>query len=291
MGSALLARLGSHAVGTWRHPAPGGIALELGSVARSPALAADAVARADADVVYVAAGMTWVDGCEEDPSTAGAANRDGPAALAAAARAAGGHTVFFSTEYVFDGTAGPYRESDPPRPLSVYGRTKLEGEQAVLDADPGALVVRTTVVWGPEPNGRNFAHQLARRLRVGDPMTVPDDQASSPTYNEDLVDATTALVEADVSGVVHVAGAEVMDRAAFARRLAGAMGLDAGLVHPVPTATLDQRAPRPLRAGLDIGRLRSLLPEHHPVSVEEGMARWRATGGSLPWSWGTETVV
>jgi dTDP-4-dehydrorhamnose reductase len=269
-------------VGTWRIPAAGRLTLDLVDVAARPALATDLVRQADAGIVFVVGAMTWVDGCEDDPAKATAVNRDAPAALAAAARQRGARTVFFSTEYVFDGAAGPYRESDAARPLSVYGRTKLEGEEAVLEADPGALVVRTTVVWGPEANGRNFAHQLARRLRAGAPMAVPEDQISTPTYNDDLARATVALVDAGVAGVVHVAGAELLDRAAFARRLAAAMGLDPALVQPVPTAALGQRAARPLRAGLRIDRLRSLLPSFEPLDPEAAVAHW-ARDGPQPW--------
>jgi dTDP-4-dehydrorhamnose reductase len=282
VGAVLLRQLGERAVGTWRTPAAGRLTLDLEDMAARPALAADVVRRADVRTVFVVAAMTQVDRCEDHPATAMAVNRDAPARLAAAARRRGARTVFFSTEYVFDGTTGPYRESDEARPLSVYGRTKLAGEQAVLEADPAALVVRTTVVWGPEANGRNFAHQLARRLRDGTPMAVPEDQISTPTYNDDLARATVALVDAGVTGVVHVAGAELLDRAAFARRLAAAMGLDPALVQPVPTAALGQRAARPLRAGLRIDRLRSLLPSFEPLDPEAAVALW-ARDGPQPW--------
>jgi dTDP-4-dehydrorhamnose reductase len=241
------------------------------------------VARAAPEAVVVAAGMTWVDGCERRPEVAATVNRDGPAALARAAAAAGARTVYLSTEYVFDGTDGPYDEDRPLRPLSAYGRSKAEGEAAVREADPAALVVRTTVVYGPEAHGRNFAYQLAARLGRREAMTVPADQVSSPTYNRDLAAALVGLIDAGTTGVVNVAGPEVLDRAAFARRLAAAMGLDPGLVVPRTTAELGQEAPRPLDAGLEVGRLRRLLPDLPLRGPEEAVAHWAATAPPVPW--------
>jgi dTDP-4-dehydrorhamnose reductase len=144
-------------------------------------------------------------------------------------------------------------------------------------------VVRTTVVYGPEAHGRNFAYQLATRLGRGEPMRVPEDQVSSPTYNRDLAEGLVALVDAGVTGVVHVAGPEILDRATFARRLAAGMGLDPGLVVPVPTAALGQVAPRPLDAGLRTNRLRTLVPGLAPRGVDAAVADWERTAPPPPW--------
>ena len=283
VGGALVARLGDRALGTWRSPPPGGRAADLEALAGDRAAAHALVEGAESGVVVVAAGMTWVDGCEQEPELAARVNRDGPAALAAAAAAAGARTVYLSTEYVFDGTGGPYGEDDPVCPLSVYGRSKLEGERAVQEADPAALVLRTTVVYGPEANGRNFAYQLASRLGRGEAMRVPGDLVSSPTYNRDLAEALLALVDAGVSGVVNVAGPEVLDRATFARQLAGLMGLDGGLVEAVPTSALGQTAGRPLDAGLRIDRLRELLPGFVPRGAADAIADWERAAPPPPW--------
>src|SRR5205814_4398023 len=137
---------------------------------------------ARADWVLCPAGLTHVDHCEEHPEEAFAINRDGALQAAREARRAGAGFVFFSTEYVFDGEQGPYAEDDPARPLSVYGRSKWEGERAVLDEVERALVVRTTVVYGPDAQEQNFVYQLIRNCRNGQPMLIPVDQPSSPTY-------------------------------------------------------------------------------------------------------------
>jgi dTDP-4-dehydrorhamnose reductase len=282
VGGALRRALGAGTVGTWRDPPPGGLVADLEALGASPGLADDLLGRSGASVVHIAAGMTHVDGCEDDPGRARLVNRDAPAALARAARSAGARTVYFSTEYVFDGRAGPYGEDDRVNPLSAYGRTKLEGEEAVRAEDSRSLVVRTTVVYGPEEHGRNFAYQLLGRLRRGETMAAAQDQVSSPTYNADLATAVIELVGGGAEGILHVAGPEIMDRATFARRLAAAMGLDPAAIRPVATSSLGQRAPRPLDAGLRVDRLRELLPHLQLHDVERAVAHWGGTGPA-PW--------
>lgn len=215
------------------------------------------IEQAAAEAVFFAAGSTHVDGCEADPALAFVTNRDAPAAAARAARTRAAF-VFYSTEYVFDGVAGPYAEADPVRPLSVYGRSKQEGEAAVLDANPDALVIRTTVVYGVDPQAKNFVYQVLRAARSGARMKVPADQRSSPTYVEDLADASLALVDKRVSGIFHVAGPDVVDRYAFARTICEVFGLDPGFVEAVGTDSLGQTAPRPLNAGLRVDRVAGL---------------------------------
>jgi len=119
------------------------------------------------DVCVLSAALTNVDGCEEEPARAEAANARAPGVFADSCRAIGARVVLLSTEYVFDGTAGPYSEGDAPSPINVYGRTKLEGEARVLAADPRNLAVRTTVVFSHDPGGSNFVMQLLGRLSAG----------------------------------------------------------------------------------------------------------------------------
>ena len=227
------------------------------------------------DVVFCPAGLTAVDYCEDHPDEAFSANCHAPAQAAALAAQRGIAFVFFSTEYVFDGRGGPYGEDDPVAPLSVYGRSKLEGERAVLSANSRALVVRTTVVYGPEPQGKNFVYQLRRRTANHEIMRVPVDQRSSPTYNVDLAEATVALIERGVVGVVHVAGPQVLNRYEFARMACDVFGLDASAVVPVTTAELAQRAARPLDAGLRTERVRRLVDT--PLRAPgDGLAAMRA---------------
>ncbi len=256
VGGALMERLGAEACAcTWfETPLPGGARFDLVSDD-----AAALIARTRPDVVFVAAGMTHVDRCESERDQAFRVNCDGPAALAPAARAGGARTVYYSTEYVFDGQDGPYSEEDEPRPISVYGESKLAGERAVLAADPAALILRTTVVYGPEEQGKNFVYRLAAHLHEGSEIRVPADQISSPTYNRDLASASVALVAQDATGIVNVVGPDVLSRSAFAERVAAALGRDPAPIRAVATSSFGTgSAPRPLRAGLRIDRLTAL---------------------------------
>lgn len=239
--------------------------------------------RIEPTVVFLTAAFSWVDGCERDPERAFRVNASAPAALGAAAATRGVPLVFFSSDYVFDGQAGPYAESDSPAPINAYGRSKLAGEEGVLAAAASHLVLRTTVVWGPESAGKNFAYRVGRELSAGGRLVAPNDQLGTPTYNRDLAAAAVSLAEAGATGIVHVAGTEWMARDVFATRLAIAAGLTPR-VDGCPTADLGPgHAPRPLRAGL-VSEL------HHPVHlahrwrpIEAAVADWLANPRGLPW--------
>lgn len=211
------------------------------------------------DWVLCPGGLTHVDYCEEHPADAFALNRDAALDAGRIGARSGAGFVFFSSEYVFDGGQGPYAEDDPASPLSVYGRSKWEGERAVLAEIPRAVVVRSTVVYGPDRQGKNFVYQLIRNCRRGQPMRIPMDQVSSPTYNVDLAEATVELCERELSGVYHLAGDGVLDRFAFAELACRVFELDASRLSPVPTAALGQKAARPLKGGLLIDKARAVL--------------------------------
>jgi dTDP-4-dehydrorhamnose reductase len=259
VGGALLDAFrtrGHEAVGTYaRHPVDALVSLDVTDHA--------AVTRVVGDVrpdwVLCPAGLTHVDYCEDHPDEAFAINRDAALHAAREAGRVGAGFVFYSTEYVFDGERGPYAEEDTARPLSVYGRSKLEGERAVLAETGRAVVVRTTVVYGRERQRKNFVYQLIRNCRGRQGMRIPVDQISSPTYNVDLAQATVELCERDLGGIYHLAGDGVLDRYAFTLLACEVFGLDSSLLTPVTTAMLGQKAPRPLKGGLTISKARSIL--------------------------------
>lgn len=281
VGGALcleLARRGHAVVGTHaREAGPGTVPLDLGDTAATERLLGETAP----DWVFCAGALTHVDYCEAHPDEAARLNRDGPRAAARAAAQLGAGFVFYSTEYIFDGAAGPYGEDDRVHPLSVYGRTKWEGELAVREALPRSLIVRTTVVYGPERQEKNFVYQVIRHCRGGQRMPVAADQVSSPTFNGDLAAASVELAERDARGVYHVAGTSLLDRYAFARLVAEVFGLDGGGLTPVPTAQLGQRAPRPLRGGLRVERvLRTLTTPLR--GAREGLETMRDAIAPLP---------
>ncbi|MCW8138922.1 MAG: SDR family oxidoreductase [Planctomycetota bacterium] len=251
-------RAGGHAaVGTYAtSPAPNLVQLALDDDGAVDAALGDV----RPDVVFLPAGWTCVDANEDDPARSRRENLEAPLRVARRCRDQCALFVTYSTDYVFDGAAGPYAEEDPPRPLSVYGRAKLELEEALARELPGQhLLLRSTTVFGPERQGKNFVYQLLRRAAKGERMVVPSDQWATPSYGPDVARATLALVDRGARGVWHVAGPDVMDRVALARLACRVFGVDADrCVEPRTTAELKQKAARPLRGGLRTDRLQAL---------------------------------
>lgn len=273
VGGALLRALGARAVGTYRtRPRAGLRQLD----ARERNGIASLVDEVRPRSVFYPAAEPNVDWCEEHPDAAYALNVAPALTALEVARAAGAAFVFFSSDYVFDGRAGPYGEDDPPAPIQVYGRHKLEVEGHVLAA--GGTVVRTTTVYGEEaPPPKNFVLRLISRLRAGERVPVPNDQLATPTWVDELSAAAVAV--ADRGGVWHVAGPTLLARDEFARIVARVFGLDETLIDPLPTSELRQRAARPLRSGLRTEKLTAALGRRL-LGPDEALPRLRARLGS-----------
>ncbi len=233
------------------------------------------------DVVVHAAAWTAVDACELDPDRAFAVNALGTRHVAEACRHYGAHLVYVSTDYVFDGTTErPYVEWDRPAPLSVYGRSKLGGEQ---ECPPGATVVRTSWVCGA--GGANMV-KTALRLAAGDgPLRFVDDQHGSPTFTADLAPAVVTLATDRLSGVYHVTNQGATTWYGFVQAVLAAAGHVASRVEPIATADLapPRPAPRPANSVLDNAALRlaglPLLPVWHD-GLERLVAAVGATAGA-----------
>lgn len=211
------------------------------------------------DVVVNAGAYTAVDAAEDDPRTAFAVNCGGPGLLASVCAAHGIPIIQLSTDYVFDGfKAGAYREDDEPNPLSVYGRTKLEGEEAVRRAQPRHIILRTS--WVYSPHGRNFIKAILRRALAREPLRVVDDQRGCPTAAADVARAIVAILRRLRSdgeipwGTYHYAGAGEATWCDVARAtVALAEPMLRGRVDVVPISSRDfaARARRPANSVLD----------------------------------------
>jgi dTDP-4-dehydrorhamnose reductase len=201
-------------------------------------------------VVYLPASLTNVDYCELHPEESYAINVLGACHVARCTRAIGAKLVYFSSDYVFDGKAGPYREDDPANPLCAYGRQKVMAEHYIATNVPDYLIVRTTVVYGWEQQGKNFVCRLADTLKAGRVLRVPTDQIGSPVYAPNLAQAVVELALADAQGIYHVAGPQRVSRYEFACEAARVFRLEESLIQGVVTSELGQPAPRPLDAGM-----------------------------------------
>jgi dTDP-4-dehydrorhamnose reductase len=226
--------------------------LEYAALARSEldSTAAEAVraalVRARPALVVNCAAWTDVDGAESAPEAALQINARGAENVAAAAASVGAWTVHISSDYVFDGAKRePYVESDPTAPLSAYGRSKLEGEQAVARAARDAhTVVRSSWLFGA--GGRCFPATILRLAAKRDQLEVVDDQVGSPTVTGHLAAALIGLASAGTPplGIVHLAGGGSCSWFEFATEIVRAAGLSAE-VRPCSTADMPRPAPRP----------------------------------------------
>ena len=224
------------------------------------------------DVVVHLAAMADVATAERQPEAATSINVDATAAVARLCQQGNARLVFVSTEYVFDGVHGFYREDDQPAPTTHYGRTKWQAEQAVADLAPGSAVVRTSIVYGwPSPGGRNFVPMLVDRLRTGQPYRASTQVLRTPVYVEHLVDGIAALAENHHPGVHHIAGSDWVSMHDFALSVAEAFSLDASLVVPA-----EDVSPHPDRLGLDSTATMQRLQLPHP-GLTQGLAAMHAT--------------
>jgi dTDP-4-dehydrorhamnose reductase len=215
-----------------------------------PASVRAALAQHKPWAVINTAGWVRVDEAETEAEACMRANADGPAHLAEACAGADVAFLTFSSDLVFDGRLGrPYLETDAPNPLNVYGRSKAEAERRVLDAGGRPLVVRTAAFFSPH-DPHNFAHWVAHELAAGRTVQAAEDALVSPTYVPDLVTTTLNMMIDGETGVRHVANAGSLSWAEFARRVAEALDLDAGLIRPVPATEMGWAAQRPADATL-----------------------------------------
>ncbi|MFQ6085288.1 MAG: dTDP-4-dehydrorhamnose reductase [Candidatus Bathyarchaeia archaeon] len=191
------------------------------------------IGRLKPDVVIHTAAQTNVDRCETNRKEAWAINAEGTRNIAEACARVNAKVIYLSTDYVFDGKRGMYTEEDEPNPISYYGLTKLEGENHVRTLCPDHLIARSSVLYGWHPWKPNYVTWVIGSLREGKPISVVDDHYNSPTLADNLAEVLERIVERDVRGILHTAGAERIDRYSFALRIARIFGLDEHLITPI----------------------------------------------------------
>ena len=281
VGGALMRALeqsGAEAVGSYRSRPIDGGSLKLDVTDRD---AVESCLRdVKPDVVFLAVNPAGgVDYCQSHPEEARGINVTGTRNVAAAAVRCGAKIVFYSTDYIFDGKAGPYTEEDQPSPISVYGETKWEAEEVIRGLTPHHLILRTTAVFGWDRASRNFAVQVWEALQAGNPLRVASDQLGNPTLADYLAEVSVRLVQMGATGVLNVVGKDRVPRSELAKALARVMALDPELVKPVPTSELGQKATRPLQGGLRTEKLAKLLGTE-PQDLNDALRRlrrhWRA---------------
>jgi dTDP-4-dehydrorhamnose reductase len=219
------------------------------------------------EVIIHSAALTDVDRCESEKELAYQMNVEGTRAIATAAENAGSFLIYISTDYVFDGNRGMYREDDSTNPVSYYGYSKLLGEKFCR-----GCIARTCVIYGSRPaSGKvNFALWLLNSLKSGKPVRVVTDQFITPTLNTNLAKMVLEAADRRLSGVYHLAGATRISRYDYALELAGVFDLKADLIQPSRMDDLKWAARRPKDSSLDTSKARGALA-NKPLTIKEAL--------------------
>ncbi|WJQ07007.1 dTDP-4-dehydrorhamnose reductase [Geobacillus stearothermophilus] len=212
------------------------------------------ISEVNPDVVIHAAAYTKVDLAESEPDQAFLINAYGTRNVTVASEAVGAKLVYISTDYVFDGTANtPYNEFAPTNPISVYGKSKLAGEQFVRDLHSKFFIVRTSWVYGK--HGNNFVKTMLKLAQERDELMVVHDQVGCPTYTVDLVNCILELIQTEKYGIYHVSNSGYCSWYEFAKVIFEEAGIDIK-VNPCTTKDFPRPAPRPTYSVFDHMSLR-----------------------------------
>ena len=221
------------------------------------------VSRLRPDWIIHAAAFTQVDDAEEKTSEAYRVNALGARNVSLAAAENQCRIVYFSTDFIFDGTSSrPLREWDRPAPINEYGASKLAGEFMVRSVSPAHIIIRTSWLFGPD--GPNFVEKIAAKVRAGEPLRIVDDQRGSPCFTVDLAQMTRELVERRLAGTYHVTNSGHCTKFELAENIVATLGLETSLI-PARSSEFLTPANRPMYSVLDnlMLRLEGLDPLRH----------------------------
>lgn len=223
------------------------------------------------EVVVHAAALTDLDRCELEKDLAWKTNVEATKNLARLCEEYGAFLVYVSTDYVFDGEKGIYKETDSPAPINYYGLTKLKGEEAVRAMD-NCCIVRGSVIYGsiPATGKTNFALWLLDKLEKKEEVKIVTDQWNSPTLNTNLAEMILEIVEKRITGTFHLAGATRLSRNEFAKNIVKTFNLDPRLLKPVSSKDMSWIARRPRDSSLNIEKAKRIL-DNKPLRISEAL--------------------
>ena len=226
------------------------------------------------DTIIHCAALTQVDECEENPIKAWEINVTATRFLVDAAKKINAFFIFLSTDFVFDGMNGPYKEEDTVAPVSYYGSTKVAAEKAVEESGLPYAIVRTCLLYGNILFGirSNIITWVKENLEQGKKIKVVSDQWRTPTYIEDLAKAIVTIAEKKAQGLYHISGEAFLSPYQMAITTAGYLKLDASLIEKVDASVFTQPAKRPATTGFIIDKAKEKLG-FAPISFEEGLKK------------------
>lgn len=213
------------------------------------------------------------DECELNKENAFRTNVTGTLYLLNAAYKLRSFFVFLSTDFVFDGKSGMYKEEDARKAVNYYGETKILAEDEVMKYSFGWAIVRTVLVYGKRfLNRDNIVTNVAGKLKKGEELKIFNDQVRTPTYVEDLAAGIVSIIEKKATGIYHISGDDVLTPYEIAFAVANHLKLNSSLIQKVTEKDFDQPARRPLKTGLDISKAKKVLG-YQPISFTEGLKK------------------
>ena len=228
-----------------------------------------------------AAALTDVDRCELETELAWKTNVEATNDLVRLCKEHRTFLVYVSTDYVFDGEEGMYKETDKPNSINNYGLTKLKGEEAVQALD-NYCIARGSVIYGSTPStGKtNFALWLLDKLKVKEEVRIINDQWNSPTLNVNMAETILEILEKRVEGIFHIAGATRLSRYEFAERIAETFNLDKKYIEPVTSEQMNFIAKRPRDSSLDVSKAKRNFASK-PLEIREALERMKKEWASI----------
>ena len=219
------------------------------------------------DVVVHAATLTDVDKCELNKELAWKVNVEGTKNIVEAAKATGSFLFYVSTDYIFDGETGNYKETEAPNPINHYGVTKLKAEE-IVKTQKEYFIARPSVMYGSTPAAGkvNFALWIIETLRKGEHVKIVTDQWNTPTLNTNLAEMTLEAIERKLTGIYHLSGATRLSRFEFAQQIANVFNLDKSLIDKILSSQFTLSAKRPKDSSLDTSKAQQTL-QHKPLEM------------------------
>jgi dTDP-4-dehydrorhamnose reductase len=228
--------------------------------------------KVDPDVVVHAAALTNVDKCEKNKELAWKTNVEGTLNIVKAVKATNVFLVYISTDYVFNGETGRYKETDKPGPINYYGLTKLKAEELVKDLTTEYCIARASVVYGsiPAAGKVNFALWVLNQLKRNEQAKIVTDQWNSPTLNTNMAEMTLEIIERKLTGTFHISGATRISRYDFAVQIAKNFNLNPNLISPTTSAEFSWAAKRPKDSSLDTTKAQQTL-KNIPLQISQAL--------------------
>ena len=217
-----------------------------------------AVEKENPDVIIHCAAMTNVDLCEDESKMAYSVNGDGTGFLAKAAHDINAKIIYVSTDFVFDGERGYYKEDEKVNPLGVYAKSKYDGEVQLAKYCDDWAIARVSVLYGWHSR-LNFTTWVIEQLRQKNEINIVTDQINSPTLADNAAEAIFKIAQKNKNGIFHTAGNDAINRFDFTRKIADAFDLDDSLINPTTSSQFIQKAPRPRDSSLNVNKVEKEL--------------------------------